>query len=37
VKQEDGNVPVEFSAMLEEFRDIMSDEILNQLPPIREV
>jgi hypothetical protein len=37
VKQEDGNVPVEFSVMLEEFWDIMSDEIPNQLPPIREV
>jgi hypothetical protein len=37
VKQEDGIIPTEFSTMLEEFQDIMPDEVPNQLPPIREV
>jgi hypothetical protein len=36
-KQEDDIIPTEFSAMLEEFQDIMPDEIPNQLPPMREV
>jgi hypothetical protein len=37
VKQEDNIIPTEFSTMLEEFQDIMPDEVPNQLPPMREV
>ncbi|KAL6345333.1 hypothetical protein AAG906_015816 [Vitis piasezkii] len=37
VKQVDGNIPTEFTAMLEEFQDIMPGEMPNQLPPMREV
>ena len=37
VKQEDIIIPIEFSTMLEEFQDIMPDEVPNQLPPMREV
>ena len=37
VKQEDNIIPIEFSTMLEEFQDIMLDEVPNQLPPMREV
>jgi len=41
VKQEDNiiptDLPTEFLAMLEEFQDIMPDEVPNRLPPMREV
>ena len=37
VKQVDGNIPTEFTAMLEEFQDIMPGEVSKQLPPMREV
>jgi hypothetical protein len=37
VKQEDNIIPTEFSTMLEEFQDIMPNEVPNQLPPMREV
>jgi len=37
VKQEDIIIPIEFSTMLEEFQDIMPDEVPNQLTPMREV
>jgi hypothetical protein len=37
VKQEDNIIPTEFSTMLEEFQDIMPDEVPNQLPPMREI
>ena len=37
VKQVDGNIPAKFTAMLEEFQDIMPSEVSNQLPQMREV
>ena len=37
VKQEDGSIPTELASMLEEFQDIMPDEMLKQLPPMRDV
>ena len=35
--QGDNNTPIELSDLLEEFQDIMPDEMPNQLPPMREI
>ena len=37
VKQEDGSIPTELASMLEEFQDIMLDEMPKQLPPMRDM
>ena len=37
VQQVDGNIPTEFTTMLEEFQDTMPGEVLNQLSQMREV
>lgn len=36
-KQDDGIIPNKFTKMLEKFQEIMPDEMLKQLPPMREV
>lgn len=36
-KKEDGNIPGEFSSLLNKFQDLMPPEMPNQLPPMREV